>query len=93
MALLTKDKRLPDAEREASYANGLMNAPWQVQVCKLADVNDNLSDIGGLGDDHRARATRRARFYLDKLAANLRPEARAACEIVHDLLQSLIDAS
>src|SRR5207245_2791074 len=36
VALLSKDKRLPDPEREAAYQAGLAQAPWQVKICKLA---------------------------------------------------------
>src|SRR5437588_5760542 len=32
--ILTKDKRLPEAEREQAYEEGLSRAPWQVKVCK-----------------------------------------------------------
>src|SRR5947199_10201958 len=44
VAMLTKDKSLPEPEREKKYRDTLARAPWQVKVCKLADVYDNLSD-------------------------------------------------
>src|SRR3954470_3993396 len=34
VAALTKDKRLPDDERERSYAAALVAGGWQVHVCK-----------------------------------------------------------
>src|SRR5437764_12419113 len=37
VAILTKDKRLQEDERERAYLEQLKKAPWQVQVCKLAD--------------------------------------------------------
>ncbi len=45
VAFLTKNKALPDADREADYIRRLVGAPWQVQACKLADVFDNLIDL------------------------------------------------
>src|ERR1043166_5796280 len=38
VAALTKDMRRHDDDRENDYRNTLANAPWQVKVCKLADV-------------------------------------------------------
>src|SRR5262245_56082445 len=70
VALLSKDKRLPEPEREKAYCDGLATAPWQVKVCKLADVYDNLTDA----DSHppqRKRAAQNAERYLKAVAANL----------------------
>src|SRR5438445_3456097 len=47
-AALSKDKRLPNEEREQVYCRALAAAPWQVQVGKLADIFDNLLDMGYL---------------------------------------------
>jgi (p)ppGpp synthase/HD superfamily hydrolase len=44
VAALTKDMRLPEAEREAAYDQQLAAAPWQARLIKLADVYDNLCD-------------------------------------------------
>src|SRR5439155_10521577 len=44
VAALSKDKRLPEGEREQAYAAALARAPWQVKACKLADVYDNVMD-------------------------------------------------
>src|SRR6266496_1092982 len=41
VADLSKDKRLPEAEREKAYEARLAQSPWQVKVCKLADIFDN----------------------------------------------------
>src|SRR5579862_6249820 len=43
VSYLTKDKRLAEQERERVYIDGLKKPPWQVQVCKLADMYDNLT--------------------------------------------------
>jgi guanosine-3',5'-bis(diphosphate) 3'-pyrophosphohydrolase len=82
VAALSKDKRLPWAEREAAYCRALAAAPWQVQVCKLADVYDNLSDAAGLPESGRARVLDNARRYLAALKEDLKPEAAAAWQTV-----------
>ena len=41
--LLSKDMRLPEAEREAQYDRQLAEGPWQARLIKLADVYDNMS--------------------------------------------------
>jgi guanosine-3',5'-bis(diphosphate) 3'-pyrophosphohydrolase len=38
VADLSKDKRLPDEEREKAYEAQLAKAAWQVKICKLADM-------------------------------------------------------
>ncbi len=44
VASLTKDMRLPEAQREIAYDQQLANANWQTHLIKLADVYDNLCD-------------------------------------------------
>ena len=44
VAVLTKDMRMQEADREAAYDEGLQAAPWQAKVIKLADVYDNVCD-------------------------------------------------
>ncbi len=43
-ALLTKDSRLPEKEREDAYYATLAKADWRVRVVKMADGYDNLLD-------------------------------------------------
>jgi (p)ppGpp synthase/HD superfamily hydrolase len=81
-AMLSKDKRLPDEQREEAYLRTLCAAPWQVQVCKLADMVDNLTDLAKSKGD-RQRSVDRARYYYQGLkqatAAEMkRPLALAA---------------
>ncbi len=45
VAALTKNKALEETAREADYIARLIQAPWQVHACKLADVFDNLVDL------------------------------------------------
>lgn len=56
VAALSKDKRLPEPEREKAYMQALVEAPVEVRLCKLADVYDNLLDSAHLG--HAARKKR-----------------------------------
>jgi (p)ppGpp synthase/HD superfamily hydrolase len=44
VATLSKDKRLPEDQRERIYFDGLAEAPVEVKLCKLADIIDNLID-------------------------------------------------
>jgi guanosine-3',5'-bis(diphosphate) 3'-pyrophosphohydrolase len=86
---LSKDKRLPDAERELSYMAELAASPWEVQVCKLADMHDNLEDSAHLSAEQRPRTLARSRGYLEALRSNLKPEAREAFKIVERVLSGL----
>jgi (p)ppGpp synthase/HD superfamily hydrolase len=87
VALLSKDKRMADDAREGAYRSGLATAPWQVKVCKLADICDNLVDSVHLVPEKRARTVGRARAYLKALdSPNLPPEVRRAYEVTQRLL-------
>jgi guanosine-3',5'-bis(diphosphate) 3'-pyrophosphohydrolase len=46
VALLTKDKRLPEARREDEYFEQLRRAPLEAKLCKVADTLQNLRDSG-----------------------------------------------
>jgi guanosine-3',5'-bis(diphosphate) 3'-pyrophosphohydrolase len=90
VALLTKDKRLQDATREDAYRTGLAAAPWQVKVCKLADICDNLLDGPRKDTSFRLRTQRRSRYYLEKLDDPALPhQARRAFDIVAELLRDM----
>lgn len=81
VALLTKDKRLAEDEREAAYIQALQAAPWQVQACKLADVYDNLNDIDTMPPEKRRRSLARTRHYLDGLGQAPPAEIQRALEL------------
>ncbi len=90
VALLSKDKRLEEQPREEAYMAGLAQAPWQVKVCKLADIFDNLMDTRHLAADQRARTLRRSRQYLEALAREPLPEAvRRPYETVRRLVEEI----
>jgi guanosine-3',5'-bis(diphosphate) 3'-pyrophosphohydrolase len=86
VAILSKDSRLPEEDREAAYCAGLSKAPWQAKVCKLADIYDNLHDSLELSAQQRAKTKRKARRYLEALALDLAPEVTAAWKTVDAFL-------
>jgi (p)ppGpp synthase/HD superfamily hydrolase len=78
VAALTKDMRLPHEEREAEYVAALAAAPWQVKVCKMADVYDNLNDCNHLPPAGKRRTCGKSRTYLDAVSGGLPEKAQAA---------------
>jgi guanosine-3',5'-bis(diphosphate) 3'-pyrophosphohydrolase len=91
-AALCKDMRRPEPVREQEYVAHLTQAPWQVKVCKLADIFDNLIDSKHLKPEQHESTRRRSRTYLDAIAANLPAEARSAYQTVEQLLAELFPA-
>jgi guanosine-3',5'-bis(diphosphate) 3'-pyrophosphohydrolase len=85
VAQLSKDKRLQENGREQQYVASLAAAGWQVQVCKLGDVCDNLLDLDQMPTEKRSQSLNRARTYLEALRASLKPEAHAAYEMVAEV--------
>jgi (p)ppGpp synthase/HD superfamily hydrolase len=96
VAALSKDKRLQDGPREEAYRTTLSAAPWQVKVCKLADLYDNLTDVAHLTEKGRVRTLQRAGLVLRALCdpqalddPQLPPAVRRAYDIVTRLWQDL----
>lgn len=87
VAYLSKDKRRADDQRERAYIEGLQSAPWQVQVCKLADVYDNLQDATGLAEERRKRTIGRAEQYVGALAVSKAPQLAQPLALVQQLLR------
>jgi (p)ppGpp synthase/HD superfamily hydrolase len=88
VSALSKDKRLPEAERELSYCRQLVQAPWQVKVCKLADIFDNLMDIV-TRPNQRQRTMDNAHRYLSALKSSLPKQARRPWEVVAAVLKTM----
>ena len=61
VAVLTKDKRLPDARREREYFAGLKKGPLQAKLCKIADSLHNVRDSDVA---HRPKAVKKAKVLL-----------------------------
>ena len=89
VADLSKDKRLPDDQREKAYETQLAKASWQVKVCKLADTFDNLMDSTHMPAEKRARSIRNAKRYLAALKPDLPDKALRPWEIVSRLLAEI----
>lgn len=86
VALLSKDKRLPEPEREAAYCRALETAPWQVKVIKLADMYDNLLDAAAAGDLDKVRA--KARGMLPAVEKGLPERFAGAAALVRKELDN-----
>jgi (p)ppGpp synthase/HD superfamily hydrolase len=89
VAALTKDMRLPHDEREVAYVSVLESAEWQVKVCKLADLYDNLGDTKHLAPEARARTVSKSRMYLEAIRKNIPPALQAAFALVEQRLAQL----
>lgn len=89
VAALTKNKMLPEAEREDEYIGRFMNAPWQVRACKLADIFDNLLDMPHVSEDKRQKSLKRIRQYLASLQRSPEPELKGPLETVAKLLKEM----
>jgi len=68
VALLSKNKCLPEKEREAAYCRQLASAPAPVKLIKLADLHDNLLDAATAGPGQKKKSRNNARRYLKALA-------------------------
>jgi guanosine-3',5'-bis(diphosphate) 3'-pyrophosphohydrolase len=61
VAVLTKDKRLPETKRERTYFAQLARAPLAARLCKIADSLHNVRDSDA---SHRPKAAKKARKLL-----------------------------
>lgn len=88
VALLTKDKRLPEEERERTYFEALAAAPLEVKLCKLADTYDNLDDSSGLSIEFLAKTSHKARKLLEAFAPDFPAEWHHALEHVRQQIET-----
>ncbi len=92
VARLTKDKRLEEQQREDAYLQQLWQAPWQVQVCKLADIYDNLLDLPDLPSrESRQRSLKRSQQYLSGFPGKPAEQLRRPLQLVQQLLAQIED--
>lgn len=91
---LTKDKRLPEGERERSYIEALARANWKVQVVKFCDIWANIEDLkSGYPDeksrrrqvDKNVRYFEAIRYGLSRNASNI-PNIKSCLEDLNRLL-------
>jgi guanosine-3',5'-bis(diphosphate) 3'-pyrophosphohydrolase len=88
VARLTKDKRLPEEERERRFYEQIDEGGWIVRLVKLADAYDNLSD--------RWPGQRALTKTLDRAGRALRlrrddPRLQAAAERLEALVREVAD--
>lgn len=88
VALMSKDKRLPEAEREEAYQKQIEKASWPVKVIKLGDLFDNLSDAVNMPPDKREKTVAKARTMLPHVLKGLPARFRAAARLVQAKLDS-----
>lgn len=89
VAQLTKDKRQQENQREKDHLQQLRQAPWQVQVCKLADILDNLLDAQNLPPPQRQRALERYRQYLRGFPSHPHDQVQRPLQLVQQLLAEM----
>jgi guanosine-3',5'-bis(diphosphate) 3'-pyrophosphohydrolase len=87
VALMSKDKRLPEKEREEAYRKQIETAPWPVKLIKLADLFDNMSDAANM--PHREKTFAKARVMLPHVLKGLPAKFKPAAKIVQDKLDSI----
>lgn len=68
VAALSKDKRLPEPDRERAYDDQLSRADWRARLIKLADVLDNADDTDRHPDHPPISGTERAERFRRALA-------------------------
>jgi guanosine-3',5'-bis(diphosphate) 3'-pyrophosphohydrolase len=88
VALLSKDKRLPEAKRESAYRKQIETAPWPVKLIKLADLFDNVSDTSTLPPDKREKTFSKARTMLPHVLKGLPSKYKPAAQKLVDKLDS-----
>lgn len=87
VALLSKDDRLAEQEREQAYLARLQEAEIGVKLCKLADLYDNLRDSAALPKKSQTRNLRQAKQIADHFDPGFPDEWRLALELVQDLIE------
>jgi len=88
VAVLTKDKRLQDREREDRYFAGLKEASMPVKLVKMGDTLDNLLDATALPPEGAAKAIDKA----ERLLALYKGKITSEFEHMLRWIESAIDA-
>lgn len=89
VSTLTKEKRLPESEREKDYTARLAAADWQVKVLKLADMYDNMADVSNAPAGQRQKTAAKVRFYLQAVRNGLPAIAQPALRLVEEQLAQI----
>ncbi len=83
VAVLSKDKRKVEPERETEYLQQLAKASWKAKIIKLADAYDNVCD--SRTDEMAAKAVGKARLVVD--ACRRQRELAGAVEHLEELFR------
>jgi guanosine-3',5'-bis(diphosphate) 3'-pyrophosphohydrolase len=87
VADLSKDKRLPEDERERAYFDQLANGPIEVKLCKLADMLDNLMDSVSLPGGQRVKSVARATELLRRFSPGWPAQWQHALDRIRELVE------
>ena len=85
VAALSKDMRLPEAEREPDFIRAFCAGGWPVHIVKLADLYDNIQDSAHFPAEKRKSVLRKWQTYIDGLRGCITPESQRAFDIVSRL--------
>ena len=75
---VTKDKTLPEREKERAFCEKLSNASWEAQVIKLCDLWANLADLeSGYRDERKKKEQIRKKLrYFESIKTGLGERSR-----------------
>lgn len=79
VSAVTKDRRLPEKEREKRFNQHLSTVNWKAKVVKLSDIYDNLSDMKNSRKKDREKRSKiddklgQLKFLEKNLPAKYRP--------------------
>jgi guanosine-3',5'-bis(diphosphate) 3'-pyrophosphohydrolase len=82
VAVLSKDKRLPEHLREPAFIRAFCAGGWPVHILKLADLYDNIQDSAHFPPARRQQSLTRWKHYIDALAPHITAESRQAYVLV-----------
>ncbi len=88
VALMSKDKRVPEEVCEAAYAKQLEKAPDEVKLIKLADIYDNISDASSAVSDQLTKTLRKTGRYLKHIKAGNGKNLSEPIQIVETLIKN-----
>lgn len=88
VGLLSKDKRITEAEREPAYMKQLEAAPAEVKLIKLADIYDNVMDARAAGPEQLAKSLNRSKHYLQALKRDPSPSLSVPLRTVETMLKN-----
>ena len=87
VSTLSKDKRLPNEQREEEYYKALGCAPDQVKLIKLADIFDNTFDSVNAGSSEGTdKILKKIEKYITLFRPSINERIKPAFTIVEKLL-------